>query len=97
MNLQSPVHSEEIGNSKASQIKRPTDLIPRNKNIMRITNWRAGLVQWWKLSHWVIRSTDSKQPLRIYREDLPWFIPSPDTTHVAASGMGLPFFMMITN
>lgn len=33
MNLQGPVHSEEIGNSKASQIKRPSDLIPRNKTI----------------------------------------------------------------
>jgi hypothetical protein len=33
MNLQGPVHSEEIGNSKASQIKRPSDLIPRHKTI----------------------------------------------------------------
>lgn len=30
----------------------------------------------------------SKQPLRICKGGLPWFIPSPDPTHVGASGMG---------
>jgi hypothetical protein len=31
--LQGPIHSDEIGNSKASQIKRPSDLILINKTI----------------------------------------------------------------
>jgi len=56
--------------------------------------WRADLVQWWELSHWVTRSwVRSSLSADLRGEGLPRFFPSPDPTHVGASGTGSALFI----
>ena len=64
--------------------------IPNGQDICiiidQINNRRAGLVQWWELSHWVTRSwVRSSLSIDFAGKRL---IPSPDPTHVGASGTG---------
>ena len=46
----------------------------------------AGLVQWWELFHWVVRSRVQNNLSTCAREGLHQFVLSPDPTHVGAFG-----------
>jgi len=58
------------------------------------TSLSTSLVQWWELSHWVTRLWVRSSLSADFAggEGLPQFFPSPDPTHVGASGTGSALF-----